>query len=359
MKKEKGSPIEDNDGNLTFGWQGIGNGTTKHMDIMKSTDVTTAILLSPCPEDGVLVELRLLMGTLDFHKKKETGYFVHIYEQVPNDLPRNLASGVDAHLAQLTQAMSDKYDPDGGPLPLFNVGDLVTCSLPHQDVDSGNEQGPRTGYVLFRKYHMDQNYFRYHLKYTDGTSDKVPEFLLCAAEEEEKKQAEDACETLSAFKLISSTQIPHVRTSSTTAHAYSLRIPVQRGQYVGLHHRSGKLDMYYNGVWPRNEPNEFSYTFTRGLTLCCRTPGAVEYHNVHAGLSTWGFATTIRTNSMELHHPCLHVQQPDIRRLGTGHHRHSSTSSSGLNNYAYSSDDDDDDSLLYDTNFSDWTDEQD
>ena len=122
VKKEKGSPIEDNDGNLTFGWQGIGSGTTKHMDIMKSTDVTTAILLSPCPEDGVLVELRLLMGTLDFQKKKEIGYFVHIYEQVPNDLPRNLASGVDSHLALLTQRMSDKYDPDGEPRPLFNVG---------------------------------------------------------------------------------------------------------------------------------------------------------------------------------------------------------------------------------------------
>ena len=95
------------------------------MDIMKSTDVTTAILLSPCPEDGVLVELRLLMGTLDFHKKKETGYFVHIYEQVPNDLPRNLASGVDAHLAQ----GSDKDRESEDTQPVGFTG-LQSLSIP-------------------------------------------------------------------------------------------------------------------------------------------------------------------------------------------------------------------------------------
>jgi hypothetical protein len=197
---------------------------------------------------------------------------------------------------------------------MFKIGARVTCSAPHPDQDEPDERA-KTGYVLRSTFERETGYV-YHLKYNDGYSDRVPEFLLSVPDADGMKDEE--LEQLSAFRLVSSHPIKKVRTTSSTAYGYSLDIPIEQGQFVGLSCLDGALDVYYNGVWPRSEPNVFRYAYTRGMTPNWNVEGHVEYHFVHAEVSTWGFATTIRYDSIEDEVPILGRVRPECRRLFGG-----------------------------------------
>jgi hypothetical protein len=345
-KKLKGSAIYDDNNNATFGWQGIKSCKTKTNDHMYSTDATTSILLSPCPENGTLTEIRILMGCLDFEDAKEKGYSVHIYESITNNMKENIQNGTDTLLYNYSKTWASKFDPVEVK-PQFHVGDTVTCSCPHQDQE--NDNPPKTGYVLARRFDQQQSTYLYNLKYNDGTSDFVQEFLLSVPDGKDASHTNGNNDLL-AFKLISSTKINKVMTSSTCAHGYSLNIPIRKGQYVGIHHKSGCLDIYCNPIWPKNEPNEFRYAFARGKAPKCTTKGFVEYNAVRSDLRVWGFATTIRYDSEEMKNPILNRERQEIVRYdrSNGNGRHFATSASGLSEYGIETSSDDD------NNFDDW-----
>ena len=312
IKKERGSGMLDDQHNVTFGWQEIGLGKTK---IDHTTNVRTSILLSPCLERGTVTEIRILMGTLDVLKTKASHYCVQIYDRVSNDMKQNLEVGIDLAGRRRDDERDDEREAGDVPSPMFRVGDRVTCSAPHPDQEE--DEHPKTGYVLCSTFAPNTGGYVYDLKYNDGRSDHVPEFLL-SAPDAGVGQGDAEWEDRSAFRLVSSHPIQKVRTGSSSAYGYSLDIPIEQNQYVGLSCIDGALDIYYNGIWPRSEPNVFRYAFTRGFTPGWNEEGHVEYHCVHADPSTWGFATTIRYDSVEAIMPILGGARPVCRRLSGG-----------------------------------------
>ena len=355
VRKEKGSPmIVGAQGNVSIGWQGItevngrdsGRVSGRH-DNMKSTDVTTAILMTPVPEDGTLIEMQLFMGNLDYDRKRMDGYVIQIYEQVPNHMANNIKDGIDLFSIEEIEQSADVDEDAPGP-PMFHIGERTTCSMPHPGNPGTVETGAKTGVVLKRLYDAQQGTYLYWLKYNEGSSDRVPEFLLSTPDAHNIDGSTFA--HLRAFQLVSCSSIPKVRTTSAKSYGYSCLIPVKKGQYVGIHHTSGSLDLHYNGKWPKNEQNIFRYAYSRGVTPKCLTPGHVEYHCVHANESTWGFAATLRYDHVEAADPILHLRRPAVICLGGGgnssggsHGRHRSSGGSSSNTYLYEDDSSDSD----------------
>ena len=154
-------------------------------------------------------------------------------------------------------------------------------------------------------------------------------------------------------------QINKVKTNSSKTYGYACDIRILKGQYIGLSHTSGSLDIYYSPSWPRNEPNIFRYTFSRGLTPECNLKDHVEYHCVQSDVSTWGFATTVRYDEMEDAEPMLHLSRPLIRRMDQ---RNSSGGGNGGSSYVYeltSSSGDDSDGIVYTDQNNNWGKEDD
>ena len=333
-------------------------GTTKQNDPMKHTDVTTAILMTPLPKNGRIIELKILMGKLDYNKNKSHGYTINVYEKVENNIQHNMKTNVDAYSNLHFQSEDSSDDEDehndhnehneqnpetNSKLPsvMFHIGDRVTCSMPNPDSQNVNADGPKTGIVLRSTFNSERGYI-YQLKYNDGTFDMVPEFLLSQPETSEQHISH-----LHAFKVVSVTPINKVKTNSSKTYGYACDIRILKGQYIGLSHTSGSLDIYYSPSWPRNEPNIFRYTFSRGLTPECNLKDHVEYHCVQSDVSTWGFATTVRYDEMEDAEPMLHLSRPLIRRMDQ---RNSSGGGNGGSSYVYeltSSSGDDSDGIVY------------
>ena len=284
-----GGPALDRGGNAQFGWwQGIRTASNLNYARHGFTDTARAVLNSPCPEDGRIREVRLLMGSnrTGIHDGKQNvqdeEYFVEVFNPVSNDMEANVASGLD---------MTPRLFPESPAGAMFNIGDKVECAAPRQGA-----LDPMCGFVT--NITLNAEGFVYDLAYEDASHESgVQEFLCAKADKdtvnEQKKRY--------AFQLVSTAPLSGVCLLEARCQRFVVDIEVGAGQYIGIRSKSGKLNLFYHvdtyGTGDRNRGVD-GLIFTRTQTGTEAIIGHIDYNMKPDPKATWGFTATVRYDSV-------------------------------------------------------------
>eukprot|EP00946_MAST-07B_sp_MAST-7B-sp1_P001451 g1451.t1 len=284
-----GGPVIDRDGNAQFGWwRGIR--TANNYYHTGFTDTARAIFPTPCPEDGHIREVRLLMASnaKGIHDDKpsiqDDEYFIEVFNSVDNDMEANIASGLD---------ITPQLVPESPAGTMFKIGDKLDCAAPHQGASE-----PMSGFVT-RVTLNDEGLALYDLVYENGRCEIDVQEFLCAKSENETSSKQKCY----AFQLVSTTPVPGVRLCEEGCQRFLVDIQVSSGQYIGIRSKSGKLNIYHREVVDSYATGGRSrgiqgLIFTRAQTGTESSIGHIEYNMVPDSKAKWGFAATVQYNSV-------------------------------------------------------------